>query len=99
MQRPSFFSLTIRFWRANDTRAPRLRFQATIERLTAIRMWAARWLGAVGLGVAIALSVSPLAFARVAVPPGDSDGGGGDGGSPADPAKPALRRLVREHGL
>ena len=93
MQRPSFFPLAIRLSKANDTRAPRLRFQATIERLTAIRMSAGKWLVAVGLGVAIVLSVSPAAFARVAVPPGDSDGGAGDGGAPDDPPPAADPRL------
>jgi hypothetical protein len=93
MQRQSLVPLTTRLSKASDTRAPRLRFQATIERLTAIRMSAGRWLVAVGLGVAIALSVSPTAFARVNVPPGDSDGGAGDGGAPDDPPPAADPRL------
>ena len=74
---------------AGVTRVPQGDYHAISEHLTtkwmSVRRWR-RWLVAIGLGTAIALSASVTAFARVNVPPGDTDGGGmGDGGTPADP--------------
>ena len=80
---------------ASDTHAPQGGDHALTEHLTMRRMSAGpwrRWLVAVGLGAAIALSASVTAFARIAVDPSDG-GGGGDGGPPADPPPAADSRV------
>jgi hypothetical protein len=85
----------VRLAGASETYAPRGGYHAFTEHLTTRRMSAGpwrRWLVAVGLGAAIALSASVTAFARIAVDPGDG-GGGGDGGPPADPPPAADSRV------